>query len=160
MKKNELGWREWVGLPDLGIPAIKAKIDTGAKTSSLHALDPEPVTIEGVPHVKFLLMPIQRSLVLGTEVIAPLVDRRKVTNSGGLGQERFVIALDIILGDQERTIEVTLANRREMKFRMLLGRQALAGFKIDPAESYLLGKSQEQREFLRHIRQELQRQDS
>jgi hypothetical protein len=158
--KIRLGWREWVGLPSWGLPAIKAKIDTGARTSSLHALDPEPCTIEGVPHVRFLLMPVQRSLAMGMEVVAPLLDRRKVTNSGGLGSERFVVAMEVLLGLEERTIEVTLANRRDMGFRMLLGRQALEGCVIDPAASYLLGKSEEQREFLRHVRREMAGQDS
>ena len=151
----KVGWREWVGLPDLGFPAIKAKLDTGARTSSLHALDPEPCLLEGVPHVRFILLPVQNSLALGQEVLAPLVDRRKVTNSGGLGQERYVIGLTLMIGGYERQIEATLANRRDMRFRMLLGRQALEGILIDPLASYLLGKSSEQKEFLRYVRQEL-----
>ncbi len=155
-----MGWREWVGLPELGILAIKAKIDTGARTSSLHALDPEPCHIKGAPHVRFILLPVQGSLALGQEVIAPLLDQRRVTNSGGAGQERYVISLQLSLGGQERAIEVTLANRRDMRFRMLLGRQALAGVLIEPVASYLLGKSTEQKEFLRYVRQELLRQPS
>ncbi|MBY0517022.1 MAG: RimK/LysX family protein [Bacteriovoracaceae bacterium] len=155
MKKMKLGWREWVGIPEMGLPAIKAKIDTGAKTSSLHALDPEPCTIEGVPHVRFILMPVQRSLALGRDIVAPLVDKRSVKNSGGEGEERFVISLILALGDVEKEIEVTLANRRDMKFRMLLGRQALEGCLIDPAQSYLLGKTQEQKQFLRQLSKDL-----
>lgn len=160
MKKILIGWREWVGLPEWGIDAIKAKIDTGARTSSLHALDPELITIKGAPYVKFLLMPVQRSLALGQEIIAPLVDQRKVTNSGGFGQERFVVGVKIKLGFSERDIEVTLANRRDMKFRMLLGRQALDGFLVNASESYLLGKTDEQRQFLRSIRDDLKRHTS
>ncbi len=155
MKKIKLGWREWVGIPEMGLPAIKAKIDTGAKTSSLHALDPEPCTIEGVPHVRFILMPVQRSLALGRDIVAPLVDRRNVKNSGGEGEERYVISLILALGNIEKEIEVTLANRRDMKFRMLLGRQALEGCLIDPAQSYLLGKTQEQKQFLRQLSKDL-----
>ena len=105
--------------------------------------------------MRFLLLPVQRSLALGLQVSAPLIDRRAVTNSGGQKQERLVVGLTISLGRQLRDIEVTLANRRDMKFRMLLGRQALEGVSIDPAASYLLGKSEKQREFLRRVRSEL-----
>jgi hypothetical protein len=155
MKKSQLGWREWVGVAAWNLPAIKAKIDTGARTSSLHALDPEVFSEKGAQYVRFLLMPVQRSLTLGLQVDAPLIDRRTVTNSGGTKQERLVVGVRITLGSIERDIEVTLANRRDMKFRMLLGRQALEGFSIDPAASYLLGKSEDQRDFLRRVRREL-----
>lgn len=153
--KTTLGWREWIGLPAWEIPAIKAKIDTGARTSSLHALDAEPYTLKGQPFVRFLLMPVQRSLALGHEVSAPLVDRRRVKSSSGLVQERFVIQLELQIGARLIPSEVTLANRRDMKFRMLLGRQTLQDFLVSPGESYLLGKSEAQREFLRRVRLEL-----
>lgn len=153
--KLTLGWREWVGLPQWGIPAIKAKIDTGARTSSLHALDAEPYLLKGQPFVRFLLMPVQRSLALGHEVSAPMADRRRVKSSNGESLERFVINVDLKIADKIFSTEVTLANRRDMKFRMLLGRQALQAFLVDPAESYLLGRSLEQQEFLKQVRLEL-----
>ncbi len=137
------------------VPAIKAKVDTGARTSSLHALDPEPFLEKGAAHVRFLLLPVQGTLLMGRVVTAPLVDRRKVTNSGGAGQERFVIHVDLAIGAKTYPVEVTLADRRDMRFRMLLGRQALAGFLVDPAESYLLGKTDEQKAYLRQVRSQL-----
>mgnify|MGYP000924603339 CR=1 FL=1 len=157
MEKLRIGWREWVGLPGFGIPAIKAKVDTGARTSSLHALDPELFTERGMPHVRFMLLPVQGTLWHGQVVHAPLVDRRRVTNSGGDGHERYVIHLDIELGGQSLPVEVTLANRRDMRFRMLLGRQALDRFLIEPSESFLLPKTPAQKTYLRELRQMAQR---
>lgn len=157
MTKVRIGWREWVGLPEFGVPAVKAKIDTGARTSSLHALDPEPFLEQGMPHVRFMLLPVQGTLWHGQVVSAPLVDRRRVTNSGGLGHERYVVHMNIVLGGQHLPIEVTLANRRDMRFRMLLGRQALEHFLIEPTESFLLPKSRDQKEYLRELRALAQR---
>lgn len=153
--KLKIGWREWVGLPEFEIPAIKAKVDTGARTSSLHALDPEPFSDRGMSFVRFLLLPVQDNLIFGRMVTAPLVDRRRVTDSGGHWQERYVVHLNVQLGALMLPIEVTLANRREMRFRMLLGRQALQGVVIDPAESYLLKKTSEQKQFLRAVKSEV-----
>lgn len=153
--KLKIGWREWVGLPEFEIPAIKAKVDTGARTSSLHALDPEPFSDRGMSFVRFLLLPVQDNLIFGRMVTAPLVDRRRVTDSGGHWQERYVVHLNVQLGALMLPIEVTLANRREMRFRMLLGRQALQSVVIDPAESYLLKKTAEQKQFLRAVKFEV-----
>lgn len=153
--KLKIGWREWIGLPQFEIPALKAKVDTGARTSSLHALDPEPFTDRGMAFVRFLLLPVQDALIFGRVVTAPMVDRRRVTDSGGHWQERYVVHVEIQLGPQLLPIEVTLANRRDMRFRMLLGRQALQAVSIDPAESYLLQKSAAQKVFLRQIKAEV-----
>ncbi len=155
--KNELvlGWREWVGLPDWGISAIKAKVDTGARTSSLHALDAEPFALKGAPFVRFLLLPVQRSLAMTQEIVAPVVDRRRVKSSTGQAQDRIVIRLALQLGPRLVETEATLANRRDMKFRMLLGRNSLQELIVRPEASYLLGKTQEQREFLLALRREL-----
>lgn len=155
--KLKIGWREWVGLPDFNVPALKAKVDTGARTSSLHALDPEPFSERGMTFVRFLLLPVQETLIFGRVVTAPMVDRRRVTDSGGHWQERYVVHLNIKLGPQLHEVEVTLANRRDMRFRMLLGRQALQTVIIDPAESYLLKKSAEQKKFLKEIKAEVER---
>ena len=155
--KQKIGWREWVGLPEFEIPAIKAKVDTGARTSSLHALDPEPFSDRGMSFVRFLLLPVQETLIFGRVVTAPMVDRRRVTDSGGHWQERYVVHLNIQLGSQLLPVEVTLANRRDMRFRMLLGRQALQQVIIEPSESYLLAKSLEQKKFLKEIKAEMAR---
>ncbi len=152
-----IGWREWVGLPGFDIPAIKAKIDTGARTSSLHALDPEPFTERGISYVRFLLLPVQDTLWQGRVVSAPMVDSRRVTSSGGHWQERFVVHLEIVLGGRVIPTEVTLANRRDMRYRMLLGRQALQDFIIAPAESFLLEKTAHQKKFLKEVRLEMMR---
>lgn len=156
-EKWRLGWREWVGLPDFEVPALKAKIDTGARTSSLHALDPEPFSDRGMSYVRFMLLPVQEKLIFGRVVTAPVVDRRRVTDSGGHWQERYVIHLNVQLGAHALPMEVTLANRRDMRFRMLLGRQALQQAIVDPAESYLLRKTPEQKKFLAQIKAEVQR---
>lgn len=153
--KLKIGWREWVGLPQFEVPALKAKVDTGARTSSLHALDPEPFTDRGMSFVRFLLLPVQETLIFGRVVTAPMVDRRRVTDSGGHWQERYVVHLDVQLGSQLLPIEVTLANRRDMRFRMLLGRQALQNVIIDPAESYLLQKTSEQKKYLKEVKTEV-----
>ena len=155
--KLKIGWREWVGLPEFEVAALKAKVDTGARTSSLHALDPEPFSDRGMSFVRFMLLPVQDTLIFGRVVTAPMVDRRRVTDSGGHWQERYVVHLNIQLGPQLMPIEVTLANRRDMRFRMLLGRQALQNVSIDPAESYLLQKTAEQKKFLKEIKAEVMR---
>lgn len=134
------GWREWVALPDLGIPAIKAKLDTGARTSALHAEQIERYTNAGVPWVRFLVHPMQGILEPELVCSAPLVDHRKVTNSGGASELRLVIATTLHIGGDGWPVEVTLTSRRSMIFRMLLGRSALAGRGyVDPAHSFACG---------------------
>lgn len=136
-----LGWREWVGLPELGIMQIKAKVDTGARTSALHAFKVTPFTENGVEHVEFHLHPRQRDLETVQICRAPVVDQRTVTDSGGHKEDRWVITTSITIGPHSWPIEMTLTSRDEMLFRMLLGRSAIKNLAlVNPARSYLVGK--------------------
>lgn len=148
-----IGWREWAGLPDLGLFAIKAKVDTGAKTSSLHAFDIKVIKKEGKkPYVHFKVHPLQSDLTLVVTCKAPLVDQRIVSDSGGHKEERYVIRTWLQLGTLKKRVELTLSNRETMKYRMLIGRSALKQFYIDPSQSYLTGKSLRQKKFLRELK--------
>jgi hypothetical protein len=135
--KAVIGWREWVGLPDLGVDKIKAKIDTGARTSAIHAFEIRPFERDGERHVSFSLHPVQRH---GTPVVdceARVVDERTVTSSNGERERRYVIETQIKLGEEAWPIEMTLTNRDEMGFRMLLGRRAVRQrFVVDPGGSF------------------------
>ncbi|WP_320007179.1 RimK/LysX family protein [Maridesulfovibrio sp.] len=136
-----LGWREWVSLPDLGINAIKVKIDSGARTSALHAYFVEPFEQENIRMVRFGMHPIQGNEKFTVICETEVHDLRVVTDSGGHREERYVIKTPIVLGERKRNIELTLTNRDTMKFRMLLGRTAMDNdIVISPAKSYLLGK--------------------
>lgn len=137
-----LGWREWVALPDLGLPAIKAKIDTGARTSCLHAYETQMFERDGRQWARFFMHPGQGDLTRSVTCEAPLLERRPVTDSGGHTEERLVIVSRVMLGDWSDDVEITLTNRDTMRFRMLIGRTTLSkgGFRVDPAESYLLGR--------------------
>ncbi len=141
--KNDLkavGWREWVQLPDLVDVPIKAKVDTGAKTSSLHAFFIEPYTKDGIPWVKFLLHPNQNDGAIEVECHAIVSDRREVSDSGGHKEERYVIESTIVLGKQVLIAELTLTDRDSMSFRMLLGRNLLRGaYVVDSGSSFLMG---------------------
>ena len=136
-----VGWREWVRLPELGVPWIKAKIDTGAKTSSLHAFDLRVEDRDGSPWVRFEIHPWQRGAEDAVAVELPVHDIRAVRSSSGHQETRYVVLLPLVLGDREVSAEVTLTDRDEMGFRMLVGREALVqGYLVDPAVSYAGGR--------------------
>ncbi len=138
-----VGWREWVGLPDLGVEAIKAKVDTGAATSSLHAWDIEEVgtDAEGRPTLRFGVHPAQRDARTEVVATAALTGWRKVRSSNGQVEERPVITTTLALGDALVPIDITLTRRDAMGFRMLLGRSALRRrVLVDPGRSFLTGR--------------------
>ncbi len=136
-----LGWREWVALPGLNILHIKAKVDTGARTSALHAFFVEPYTEGGVPMVRFGVHPVQKRNDIALICHAPVKDRRFVSDSGGHREKRYVIETSLSLGPYRWPVEVTLTNRDSMKFRLLVGRTSLQDrFVVYPADSYLLGR--------------------
>ena len=137
-----VGWREWVALPELGIPAIKAKVDTGARTSALHAYMVEPFTENGRERVRFGIRPLRKRKDLELLCEADVYDRRVVSDSGGHREERYIIRTPLFIGGMSRDIELSLTNRDTMLFRMLIGRTALKGrLVVDPAQSYCTGKS-------------------
>lgn len=136
------GWREWVALPELGVDWIKAKIDTGARTSSLHAFDVNEFSRDGEDWVRFAVHPWQESQEDAVVHECRVHDRRAVRSSSGHAEDRIVVRLRLRLAGQDVTGEVTLTNRDEMGFRMLIGREVLRqGFAIDPAKSFLGGRA-------------------
>lgn len=139
--KLMLGWREWVALPEYGITQIKAKIDTGARSSALHVETIEPY-FKGEEHwLMFTVAPEQHHSDFLVECHAPIKDRRVVSDSGGHKQRRYVIETQLLFGVQLVQAEITLTNRDSMRFRMLLGRTAMHKyFIIEPNSSYLQGK--------------------
>lgn len=143
-RKKELpviGWREWVALPDLGIKAVKAKVDTGARSSSLHAYDVEVFKQRGKDFVRFRVHPVQRNTKKVVTAEAPVLEFREVRSSSGQVSKRPVILTKVALLGELREIELTLANRDEMGFRMLLGREAFRGiFLVDAGNSYYGGQ--------------------
>lgn len=137
--RRRLGWREWAAFPELGVKRIKAKIDTGAKTSAIHAFDIDIVEREGRRFAEFSLSPEQRRRTPVLRCAAPLIGPRRIRCSNGAVEDRYVVAAEIALGGEAFVIELSLANRDEMGFRLLLGRDALKRrFLIDPGASFLL----------------------
>jgi hypothetical protein len=136
-----LGWREWVGLPGLGLPLIKAKIDTGARTSALHAFSLESFERDGGAWLRFLVHPLQGRTDLQVECEAPLLEQRTVTDSGGHREQRPVILAELTVAGRPWPVELTLTGRDSMRFRMLVGRTALAGRAlVDPRCSFVTGR--------------------
>ena len=136
-----IGWREWVGLPDLGIKAIKAKVDTGARSSSLHAFDLEEFERDDEKWVRFKIHPVQRKNEKVVEAEAKVLEYRSVRSSSGNAAMRPVIVSNVTLLGLSWPVELTLANRDEMGFRMLLGREAFRRrFVVDAGKSYYGGK--------------------
>lgn len=135
------GWREWVSLPGIDVEWIKAKLDTGARSSAIHAFDIHEFARDGDQWVRFSVHPWQRSQEDSVDVELPIHDRRHVRSSTGHVQERYVVLLDVTLVDRTVIAEVTLTGRDQMGFRMLIGREALRqGYLIDSRRSYLGGR--------------------
>lgn len=136
------GWREWIALPGLGVPWLKAKLDTGARSSSLHASPIEEFERDGEPWVRFGVQPWQASEADTRLAERRVHDRRSVRSSSGHAEERIVILTDVVLLGRTILVEVTLTNRDEMGFRMLIGREALRqGFVVDSRRSYVGGRA-------------------
>ncbi|MFC3052928.1 ATP-dependent zinc protease family protein [Kordiimonas pumila] len=136
-KVTVIGWREHIAFPDLNIPVIRAKIDTGARTSALHATHIKPVTINGAPWVEFCV-PIGK---LKRQCCFPLCDVRAIKNTSGVPEERYVIETLLVMGKRRWHIEVSLADRENMGFDLILGRTSIRGrhIMVDPGKSFLVG---------------------
>jgi ribosomal protein S6--L-glutamate ligase len=132
-----LGWEEWAALPDLGLPAILAKTDTGARSCALHAVAIEPFGPIGRPKVRFVVQPWPERPDLEIVCAAPLIDRREVVSSNGESELRHFIRTRVRIGERTWPVEMSLTDRRSMRYRMLIGRQALDSVRIDPASSFL-----------------------
>lgn len=138
MSQFSMGWEEWLSLPELGLPAMKAKVDTGAKTSALHAFAIEPFGSEKRPMVRFAIHPDPDDPSLEIVCSAPVKDRRQVTSSNGESELRYVIETVVSMGERDWPVEVTLTDRGSMAYRMLLGRTALVGdVQVDPSSGFL-----------------------
>lgn len=140
-KQPVIGWREWVQLPELGVQEIKAKVDTGADNSSLHAFDLERFERDGVEMVRFELHPRQRKKRPSISCEAEVVGEKKVKNPGGRREVRPIIRTTLVVAGKEITARVNLTTRDEMTFRMLLGRRTIRkNFLVDPGKSYMGGR--------------------
>lgn len=134
-----IGWREHVTLPDLGIADLVAKIDTGARTAALHAVEQRIVDRSGEPWVEFMV-PVHNRRT--TRVVqAPLIGERDIKNTGGVPERRLIVRTTLLMGRHHWHIEVSLANREKMEFDLILGRTAIRrrGILVDPGRSFALG---------------------
>ncbi|MEM9012778.1 MAG: RimK/LysX family protein [Pseudomonadota bacterium] len=133
-----IGWREHVSLPDLGIAHLAAKIDTGARTAALHAVDQMPFEQDGKPWVEFMVPVHNRRSP--RRISLPIVDEREIKNTGGVPERRLIVRTRLLLGRRTWQIEVSLANREKMEFDLILGRTAIRRrrFLVDPGKSFLL----------------------
>lgn len=137
----EIGWEEWIALPDLNLPAIRAKVDTGARTSALHAFMVEKIVEEGITKVRFGIHPIPQKPEIEVYCIAHLIDERAIISSNGQTELRYVIRTMAEFGEKKWPIEITLTDRETMAYRMLIGRQAMEGkLTVLPGRSFLLGE--------------------
>lgn len=134
-----IGWREWIGLPDIGIASLKAKVDTGARTSALHTVDLMTFKKNGQPWIEFHVP--HADLPKGTRCSAPILDERDIKNTGGQVERRYVIETMLVLGDLAWRAEFSLANRETMGFEVILGRTAIRRHRlvVDPGRSFLAG---------------------
>lgn len=140
------GWNETASLPEFSVNAVRVKLDTGAKTSALHAYNVTPFDKKGVPWVKFEIHPLQNNDSVIVECTAPLMDERYIKSSNGQKEKRYIICSLIKIGDYEWPIEITLTNRDEMNYRMLLGRKAMQNrLLVDPHRTHLLSKPYRQK---------------
>ena len=137
-----IGWREWIALPELGIPCIKAKVDSGARTSAIHTHSLEVMQENNREYVLFKVHPLQKRTDISIDCKAEIIDRRVVRDSGGHAEERYFINTMIEYAGKEWRSDFSLPNREGMLFRMLLGRNSIVtgGFKVDPSRSFIAGK--------------------
>jgi len=139
-KKVVVGWREWANLPQLNIPAIKVKIDTGANTSAMHAYEAEVFHKHGKRYVRFNIHPLQNNNTISRKCTAELSGERVIKSSNGQKESRYVISSLIQIGSLYQNIFITLTNRDFMSYRMLLGREAMRLLIVDPTKSFCQGK--------------------
>lgn len=138
MSRSMIGWCEWAGLPDLGIERINAKIDTGAKTSAIHALHVDAIDIEGEPHASFIIRLQEDGETVDVRCCEVLADERVIKSSNGHQEKRYIIRTALRLGVYEQSVELSLTDRGAMEFPLLIGRDALGGrFLVDPQTTYL-----------------------
>lgn len=140
ISQTVVGWRENIGLPELGIDSMPAKIDTGARTSALHAVDQELVEIDGVQWVEFMI-PIHNKRTTKRHR-APFLEERNIKNSSGVHERRLIVRTQLQMAGESQPTEVSLTNREKMEFDIILGRTAMHGrnFLIVPSESFVLGQ--------------------
>ena len=136
----EIGWREYVGLPEFHIDHVKAKIDSGARTSALHAEEITPFDQDGIGYVSFLIPFI--GCEKGIRCSAKIVDRRPIKNTGGVAEERYIVKTTLTLGEMRWPVEVSLTSRQSMRFPVIIGRTAIKerGFLLNAGRSYLSGR--------------------